>query len=73
MILEVDNKLNYVARPIEILDRKIRVLRDREVAQVKVKWEHRRGSDLTWESEEEMKRLYPTLFGTYQVSGTKPL
>ncbi|XP_021979752.1 uncharacterized protein LOC110875865 [Helianthus annuus] len=60
--IEVDNSLNYVVKPVSILDRKVRSLRNKEIDQVKVKWEHRKGSDTTWESEEEMRRLYPTLF-----------
>ncbi|XP_022002854.1 uncharacterized protein LOC110900251 [Helianthus annuus] len=48
--------------PTAILDRKVKSLRNKEINQVKVKWEHRKGSDTTWESEEEMQRLYPTLF-----------
>ncbi|KAK9050141.1 hypothetical protein SSX86_006742 [Deinandra increscens subsp. villosa] len=62
--LVIDDKLNYVERPIAILDRKVKRLRNKEVNQVKVQWEHRKGSDLTWESEEEMQRYYPHLFGT---------
>ncbi|KAK9057437.1 hypothetical protein SSX86_022272 [Deinandra increscens subsp. villosa] len=58
----IDDKLNYVERPIEILDRKTKRLRNKEIEQVKVKWEHRKGSDTTWESEEEMRRYYPYLF-----------
>ncbi|KAK9062547.1 hypothetical protein SSX86_002099 [Deinandra increscens subsp. villosa] len=61
--LVIDDKLNYVERPIAILDRKVKRLRNKEVNQVKVQWEHRKGSDLTWESEEEMQRYYPHLFG----------
>ncbi|XP_035837269.1 uncharacterized protein LOC118485123 [Helianthus annuus] len=61
--IEVDDRLNYVVKPIAILDRKVKTLRNKEINQVKVKWEHRKGSDTTWESEEEMQRLYPTLFG----------
>ncbi|XP_022030903.1 uncharacterized protein LOC110931839 [Helianthus annuus] len=40
--IEVDDKLNYVVKPIEILDRKVKSLRHKEINQVKVKWEHRR-------------------------------
>ncbi|KAK9053108.1 hypothetical protein SSX86_029738 [Deinandra increscens subsp. villosa] len=58
----IDDKLNYVERPIEILDRKTKRLRNREIDQVKVIWEHRKGTDTTWESEEEMRRFYPYLF-----------
>ncbi|KAK9048751.1 hypothetical protein SSX86_032282 [Deinandra increscens subsp. villosa] len=61
--LVIDDKLNYVERPIAILDRNVKRLRNKEVNQVKVQWEHRKGSDLTWESEEEMQRYYPHLFG----------
>ncbi|KAK9077569.1 hypothetical protein SSX86_005906 [Deinandra increscens subsp. villosa] len=62
--LVVDKKLNYVERPIAILDRKVKKLRNKEVNQVLVQWEHRKGSDLTWESEDEIQRYYPHLFGT---------
>ncbi|XP_022024585.2 uncharacterized protein LOC110924918 [Helianthus annuus] len=62
--IEVDTSLNYVVNPIAILDRKEKSLRNKIINQVKVKWEHRKGADTTWESEEEMQRLYPSLFGT---------
>ncbi|XP_022032168.1 uncharacterized protein LOC110933247 [Helianthus annuus] len=62
--IEVDNSLNYAVQPIAILDRKAKSLRNKEINQVKVKWEHRKGAGTTWESEEEMQRLYPMLFGT---------
>ncbi|KAJ0440981.1 putative Chromo-like domain superfamily protein [Helianthus annuus] len=61
--IEVDNSLNYAVKPLEILDRKVKDLRNKRIDQVKIKWEHRKGSDTTWESEEEMRRLNPTLFG----------
>ncbi|XP_021975454.1 uncharacterized protein LOC110870577 [Helianthus annuus] len=61
--IEVDNSLNYAVKPLEILDRKVKELRNKRIDQVKIKWEHRKGSDTTWESEEEMWRLYPALFG----------
>ncbi|XP_021991930.1 uncharacterized protein LOC110888727 [Helianthus annuus] len=61
--IEVDDGLNYAVRPLDILDQKVKQLRNKQIDQVKVKWEHKKGSDTTWESEEEMRRLYPTLFG----------
>ncbi|XP_021991724.1 uncharacterized protein LOC110888508 [Helianthus annuus] len=61
--IEVDNSLNYAVRPLEILDRKVKHLRNKQIDQVKIKWEHKKGSDTTWESEEEMRHLYPTLSG----------
>ncbi|KAD7477674.1 hypothetical protein E3N88_00810 [Mikania micrantha] len=60
--VEVVDKLNYVEKPVAILDRKIKRLRNKSLNQVKVQWKNRRGSDTTWESEDEMKKFYPFLF-----------
>ncbi|KAK1423394.1 hypothetical protein QVD17_18696 [Tagetes erecta] len=70
--IEVDEKLNYVEKPVAILDYKVKQLRNKEISQVKVQWKHRRGSDTTWEAEEEMRKYYPELFQVRQVSRTKP-
>ncbi|KAD7480443.1 hypothetical protein E3N88_03579 [Mikania micrantha] len=60
--LEIDDKLNYVEKPVAILDRKVKQLRNKSLNQVKVQWKNRRGSDATWESEDEMRKFYPFLF-----------
>ena len=53
--IQVDASLNYVERPVAIVDRKITVLWNKEVPLVDVQWQHRRGSQLTWEPESEMR------------------
>ncbi|KAK1431950.1 hypothetical protein QVD17_08769 [Tagetes erecta] len=58
----IDNRLNYVEEPVAILDRKVKKLRNKEIHQVMVQWKHRKGSDVTWESEDEMRVYYPQLF-----------
>lgn len=60
--IQVDERLNYVERPIAILERKTKSLRNKEIGLVKVQWQHRKGSEWTWEPEDEMKRNYPELF-----------
>ncbi|KAK1429741.1 hypothetical protein QVD17_11959 [Tagetes erecta] len=60
--LEIDERLNYVEQPVAILDEKEKRLRNKTVKQVKVQWRHRRGSDVTWELESEMRKNYPALF-----------
>ncbi|KAD7476938.1 hypothetical protein E3N88_00074 [Mikania micrantha] len=60
--IEVDNRLNYVEETIAIVDTKEKQLGNKMVRQVKVWWKHPKGSDATWEYEEEMRRLYPHLF-----------
>ncbi|KAD4889426.1 hypothetical protein E3N88_21499 [Mikania micrantha] len=41
--IEVDDKLNYVEKPVEILDHKVKLLCNKTIDQVKVKWKHRKG------------------------------
>ncbi|KAD4888554.1 hypothetical protein E3N88_20627 [Mikania micrantha] len=60
--IEIDDKLNYVERPVAILDRKVKQLRNKSLSQVKVQWKNRPGSEATWESENEMRKYYPLLF-----------
>ena len=60
--LDIDNKLNYVEKPVAILDRKMKQLRNKKLNQVKVQWKNRKGSDATWESKDEMRKFYPFLF-----------
>jgi hypothetical protein len=51
-----------VETPTAILDQKEKELRNKLKRQGKVQWKHRRGLEATWETEEEMKELYPELF-----------
>ncbi|XP_021984855.1 uncharacterized protein LOC110880686 [Helianthus annuus] len=60
--IELDEGLNYVERPIAIKDFKVKSLRNKAVRQVLVQWRHRKGSELTWETEDEMRKHYPFLF-----------
>jgi hypothetical protein len=60
--IQIDERLNYVEKPIAITDRKSRTSRNKVVNLVKVQWQHRKGSEWTWEPEIEMKRNYPDLF-----------
>ncbi|KAJ9556778.1 hypothetical protein OSB04_011392 [Centaurea solstitialis] len=60
--IQVDERLNYIERPKAILERKTKSLRNKEIGLVKVQWEHRKGSEWTWELEAEMRSNYPELF-----------
>ena len=60
--IQVDDCLNYIERPMAILDRKTKTLRNTVVELVKVQWQHHKGSKWMWESEEEMQENYPELF-----------
>ncbi|KAJ9558505.1 hypothetical protein OSB04_013119 [Centaurea solstitialis] len=60
--IQVDESLNFIERPVAVLERKVRKLRNKEIGIVKVQWQHRKGSEWTWEPEAEMRERYPELF-----------
>ena len=58
----LQGNLSFEVRPIEIMDRKEKVLRNKVIPLVKVWWPNQRGGEVTWEKEEEMRKHYPELF-----------
>jgi len=66
--IQVDSGLNYIEKPIAILERKTKTLRNKVIQLVKVQWQHRKGSEWTWEAEEEMRTHYPELFADPAVA-----
>ncbi|GJX40807.1 putative reverse transcriptase domain-containing protein [Tanacetum coccineum] len=47
--LQVDDKLHFVEDPVEIMDREVKQLRRSRVPIVKVRWNSKRGPELSWE------------------------
>ncbi|MCO6516974.1 MAG: transposase family protein, partial [Snodgrassella sp.] len=60
--IQLDDKLNFVEEPVEIMDREIKQLKQSRIPIVKVRWNSRRGPEFTWEREDQMRRKYPQLF-----------
>ncbi|GJY46915.1 putative reverse transcriptase domain-containing protein [Tanacetum coccineum] len=60
--IRVDDKLNFVEEPVEILERKIKKLKWSRIAIVKVRWTSKRGPEFTWERKDQMKLKCPHLF-----------
>ena len=60
--IQVDAGLNYAERPVVIRNRKIEAMRYKEIPLVLVRWQHRRGSEMTCELEREMREQHPELF-----------
>ena len=60
--LELNDKLLYEEKPIRVLDRRTKILRNKEIPLVLILWNHHGVEEATWETEEEMKVKYPTLF-----------
>ncbi|GKC02605.1 putative reverse transcriptase domain-containing protein [Tanacetum coccineum] len=60
--IRVDDKLNFVEEPVEIMEREFKKLKRSRIAIVKVRWNSKRGPEFTWEREDQMKLKYPQLF-----------
>ncbi|GJX59142.1 putative reverse transcriptase domain-containing protein [Tanacetum coccineum] len=60
--LRLDDKLNFVEEPVEIMDREVKQLRQSRILIVKVRWNSKRGPEFTWEREDEIHAKYPHLF-----------
>ncbi|XP_073123857.1 uncharacterized protein [Henckelia pumila] len=59
---ELYETLSYFERPIQILDRKDKQLRDKSIQLVKVQWSRHGVEEATWELEQDMRQRYPELF-----------
>nr|GFA00562.1 putative reverse transcriptase domain-containing protein [Tanacetum cinerariifolium] len=66
--LKLDDKLNFVEEPIEIMDREIKKPRQSRLPIIKVRWNSKRGPEYTWEHEDEIRAKYPHLFSNNSLS-----
>ncbi|GKA04872.1 hypothetical protein Tco_0683992 [Tanacetum coccineum] len=60
--LRLDDKLNFVEEPVEIMDREIKQLKQSCIPIVKVRWNSKRGPEFMWEREDQIRAKYPHLF-----------
>ncbi|GKD92119.1 hypothetical protein Tco_1371956 [Tanacetum coccineum] len=60
--IQIDDKLNFIEEPVEIMDREVKRLKQSRIPIVKIRWNSRRGPEFTWEREDQMKKKYPHLF-----------
>nr|GEZ15390.1 putative reverse transcriptase domain-containing protein [Tanacetum cinerariifolium] len=60
--IKVDKTLSFVEEPVEIMDQKIKKLKGRKIALMKVRWISKHGHEFTCEHEEQMRIKYPRLF-----------
>ncbi|GJY60614.1 putative reverse transcriptase domain-containing protein [Tanacetum coccineum] len=69
--LRLDDKLNFVEEPVEIMDREVKQLRESRIPIVKVRWNSKRGPEFTWEREDQIRAKYPHLFPNILQHPTK--
>ncbi|GJT12272.1 putative reverse transcriptase domain-containing protein [Tanacetum coccineum] len=54
--IHVDDKLQFVEEPVEIMEREIKRLKRSRIPLVKVRWNSGRGPEFTWEREDSFKQ-----------------
>nr|GEY38343.1 putative reverse transcriptase domain-containing protein [Tanacetum cinerariifolium] len=57
--IHVDDKLQFVEEPVEIIEWEIKRVKQSRIPLVKVCWNSRRGPKFTWECEDSFKQKYP--------------
>ena len=65
--VQLKNNLTFDAIPVQIMDKKVKELRGRQIPLVKVIWNQANG-DTTWELEEKIRGIYPHLFWSIKTN-----
>ncbi|XP_074342453.1 uncharacterized protein LOC141680016 [Apium graveolens] len=60
--IEVQSDLTYEEQLVRIVDGKVQRLRNKEISLVKVIWRNQSIEEITWGSEEDMRKNFPSLF-----------
>ncbi|GJV66062.1 putative reverse transcriptase domain-containing protein [Tanacetum coccineum] len=60
--IQIDDKLNFIKEPVEIMDQEVKRFKQSRILIVKVRWNSRRGPEFTWERKDQMQKKYPHLF-----------
>ncbi|GJY78970.1 hypothetical protein Tco_0484771 [Tanacetum coccineum] len=54
--IHIDDKLHFVEEPVKIMDREVKRLNQSRIPIIKVRWNSRRGPELTWEREDQFRK-----------------
>ncbi|KAD5960467.1 hypothetical protein E3N88_11939 [Mikania micrantha] len=53
--IQIQSNMQFIERPVEIMDHGVKKLKHSRIPIVKVRWEGKRGAEFTWEHEDQMK------------------
>nr|GEY28768.1 putative reverse transcriptase domain-containing protein [Tanacetum cinerariifolium] len=60
--IQFDDKLHMIEKPMEVVDKEVKRLRQSWIPIVKVRWNSQRGPEYTWERKDQIKKKYTRLF-----------
>ncbi|GJW29395.1 putative reverse transcriptase domain-containing protein [Tanacetum coccineum] len=63
--IRVDDKLNFMEEPVEILEKEFEKLKRSRIAIIEVQWNSKRGPEFMWKREDQMKLKYLQLFSDF--------
>ncbi|GJW38246.1 hypothetical protein Tco_0064091 [Tanacetum coccineum] len=66
----LDDKINFVEEPVEIMDREVKQPKQSRIPIIKVRWNSKRGPEITWEREDQIRVKYPHLFSNTTLAST---
>ncbi|GJQ96502.1 putative reverse transcriptase domain-containing protein [Tanacetum coccineum] len=61
-IQTLEDMLNFVEKPVEVMDHEIKQLKRSCITIIKVRWNSKRGPEFTWEREDEIRAKISSLF-----------
>nr|GEW94059.1 putative reverse transcriptase domain-containing protein [Tanacetum cinerariifolium] len=67
--IQIDDKLNFIKEPVEIMDREVKRLKQIHIPIVKVCWNSKRGPEFTWEREDQMQKKLQKLISQLEIPG----
>nr|GFC18742.1 putative reverse transcriptase domain-containing protein [Tanacetum cinerariifolium] len=68
--LHFDDKLQFVEKPVEIMDHEVKRLKRSQIPLVKIRWNSKRGPEFTWERKDQFRKKYPHLFARTASTST---
>jgi hypothetical protein len=68
-VIQVEHEGYFRVELACILDRKVKVIRNKSIGLVKVQWTCYGPEDATWEHEENMWEEYPKFFDNFEENG----
>ncbi|GJZ13065.1 putative reverse transcriptase domain-containing protein [Tanacetum coccineum] len=63
--IQIDDKLHFIKELVEMMDRKIKLLKQSRIPIVKLCWNSKRCPEFTWEREDQIQKKYPHLFANF--------
>nr|GEU88883.1 putative reverse transcriptase domain-containing protein [Tanacetum cinerariifolium] len=68
--IHVDDRLQFVEEPVEIMEWEIKRLKQSRIPLAKVRWNSMRGPEFTWEHEDSFRKKFPYLFTNWITLST---